>query len=75
MSKELDTVEKVVAELGGAQVVMELTGRDGSSVVPVWKHRGHFPGYTYPAIQKALSAKGATAPDTLWKLERSHARR
>lgn len=71
MFKELETVEDVVTALGGAQAVMDLTGRQGLSVVPVWKHRGKFPGYTYPAIQKALKAKGARAPDELWKLERA----
>lgn len=74
MVRELKSIDEVVTELGGAQAVMELTGRDGASVVPVWKHRGHFPGYTYPAIQKALRAKGASAPDALWKLERANGR-
>lgn len=71
MVRELHTIDEVIGELGGAQAVMELTNRVSSSVVPVWKHRGKFPGYTYPAIQNALKAKGATAPDELWKLERA----
>ena len=71
MVRELRTIDEVIGELGGAQAVMELTKRASSSVVPVWKHRGKFPGYTYPAIQNALRAKGATAPDDLWKLERA----
>jgi hypothetical protein len=70
MVRELQTIDEVIRELGGAQVVMDLTKRSSSSIVPVWKHRGQFPGYTYPAIQNALRAKGATAPDELWKLER-----
>lgn len=71
MVKELRTIDEVIRELGGAQAVMELTKRASSSIVPVWKHRKRFPGYTYPAIQNALKAKGATAPDELWKLERA----
>jgi hypothetical protein len=71
MVRELHTIEQVIAEIGGPQAVMKLTKRSSSSLVPVWKHRGKFPGYTYPAIQNALKAKGATAPDELWKLERA----
>jgi hypothetical protein len=71
MAKELQSIVAVVDALGGAQAVMALTKVASSSVVPVWKHRGKFPSYTYPAIQRALKAKGACAPDTLWNLERT----
>lgn len=71
MLRELNSIEEVVAELGGNDAVMELAGLESVSAVPVWKHRGKFPGYTYPIIQGALKAKGATAPDGLWKLKRS----
>jgi hypothetical protein len=70
MFKNLQTIDEVIEELGGPQAVMDLTKRESNSVVPVWRHRGKFPGYTYPALQNALKAKGASAPDELWKLER-----
>jgi DNA-binding transcriptional regulator YdaS (Cro superfamily) len=71
MAKELQSIADVVEVLGGAHAVMALTKTTSSSVVPVWKHRKKFPSYTYPAIQRALKAKGAYAPDELWNLERT----
>lgn len=66
MVKKLHTAEDVISELGGVDVVRELTKRNGRWTVPMWKHREKFPPNTYTVMKAALKAKGATAPESLW---------
>jgi hypothetical protein len=66
MFRQLHTVEEVISELGGFEVVKELTGRRGNFTVPMWKHREKFPPNTFILMKAALEAKGASAPASLW---------
>lgn len=66
MAKQLNTVEDVISELGGFDAVKELTNRNSSSAVPMWKHREKFPPNTFTVMTAALKAKGARAPASLW---------
>lgn len=68
MSKRLQTVEEVIAELGGPQAVKELTRAASPSVVPMWKNREHFPTKTYTILQAALQERGLSAPNHLWRM-------
>jgi hypothetical protein len=62
----LDTVDAVIAALGGVEAVQRLTKRQADSAVPMWKHREKFPPYTYKILQSALLERHLTAPDHLW---------
>lgn len=62
----LNSVPEVINVLGGMPAVADLTGRK-SNVVWNWKDRKVFPAYTYAVLKAALHAKGADAPDNLWK--------
>lgn len=66
MTKHLETVEEVIAELGGPQAVAELTEKKSQSAVPMWKNRKRFPANTFTTLQTALQARGLSAPNNLW---------
>lgn len=67
--RQLQSVEDVISELGGFDSVKELTKRDGTFTVPMWKHRKKFPPDTYLVMKAALDAKGAEAPAELWGMK------
>lgn len=62
----VETVEDVIAKLGGPEAVADLTKRESTSAVPMWKTRKKFPLQTFTTIQAALQARGLTAPNSLW---------
>jgi hypothetical protein len=64
MKQDLETVEDVVAALGGPKRVHELTSR--VSAVPMWKVRKRFPARTFTVLQGALHDLGLSAPNDLW---------
>ena len=64
----LSSIEQVIEALGGTKAVAELTNRASPSAVPNWKLRKSFPLNTYLVMKAALHAKGASAPDALWKM-------
>jgi hypothetical protein len=66
MIKRLQTVEEVIAELGGPKAVGQLTERKSASAVPMWKNRKRFPPKTYTILQAALKERGLSAPNDLW---------
>jgi len=66
MIKRLQTVEEVIAELGGPKAVSELTDRKSASAVPMWKIRKRFPTTTFTILQAALQERGLSAPNDLW---------
>ena len=67
ITNRLNTVEEVIAGLGGPQMVAELAGRgDSISLVPTWKYRGQFPTKTFTVMQAALRERGLSAPNHLW---------
>ena len=66
MSKRLQTVEEVIAELGGPKVVADLTDKRSASAVPMWKNRKRFPAKTFTILQAALHKRGLSAPNDLW---------
>jgi hypothetical protein len=70
MGKQLNTVGEVIEELGGHQVVEEMTAflskRRPISRVPMWKNRNRFPPKSYTVLQRALQKRGKTAPALLW---------
>jgi hypothetical protein len=66
MTKRLQTVEEVIAELGGPQAVAELTEKKSISAVPTWKYRKRFPAKTFTILQAALQRRGLSAPNDLW---------
>lgn len=68
MTKQLHSVEEVIAVLGGLDAVKELTKSKAPSVVPMWKSRRYFPPRTFAVMKAALNAKGADAPASLWNM-------
>ena len=71
--KQLSSVEEVISELGGFEAVRELTNRESSSAVPMWKHRRKFPPNTFAVMKAALDARECSAPDNLWGMAMSEA--
>ena len=69
MSKDLATVDEVIAALGGQREVAGLTGRRSGSAIPMWKQRGSFPSNTYAVMIEALQERGKTAPASLWGMK------
>jgi hypothetical protein len=68
-ARNIETVDEVIRELGGAEAVRKLTKRTSISAVPTWKWRNKFPAPTYTIIQGALREKGKTAPSKLWGMQ------
>lgn len=67
MVKHLETVDEVIAELGGTKAVAELTNRrKDSSAVLMWKNRRRFPTNTFTLLQPELERRNAIAPNKLW---------
>lgn len=70
MGKQLNTVNEVIEELGGPQVVEELTKflskRRPVSRIPMWKIRNRFPPKSYTVLQRELERRGKKAPPQLW---------
>lgn len=64
----LDTTEQVIDVLGGNGPVAELT-LSKPNAVSNWRGFKTFPANTYVAIIDALSAKGKTAPASLWGMK------
>lgn len=65
---ELTSAAAVIDELGGNQVVGELTQRKAKTVW-YWRDTGTFPANTYLTITAALREKGKTAPANLWSMK------
>lgn len=68
MVRQLNSIEEVISILGGIEAVRELTKREGTSAVPMWKVRKTFPTNTYAIMKAALHARDADAPDALWNM-------
>jgi hypothetical protein len=66
MKNNLETVEEVIAALGGPKKLKELTFRESPSAVPTWKYRKRFPTTTFTVMQGALHNLGLSAPNNLW---------
>jgi hypothetical protein len=64
MKRNLETVEDVIAALGGPKRVAALTAR--ATAVPMWKNRKRFPAKTFTILQAALRDMGLSAPNGLW---------
>jgi hypothetical protein len=62
---ELRTTVDVFDALGGTAAVALITGRKYSAAFN-WRKFNRFPANTFRDLQKALAAKGHTAPDSLW---------
>jgi hypothetical protein len=62
---ELRTPLDVFNALGGTVEVALITGRTYSAAFN-WRKKPKFPANTFRDLQKALAAKGHTAPDSLW---------
>jgi hypothetical protein len=69
MKNNLETVEDVIAALGGQKRVAELTCRASVSAVPMWKIRKRFPAKTFTVLQGALRDLGLSAPNDLWGMQ------
>jgi hypothetical protein len=66
---ELRTTRDVVQALGGPRKLAELLGEDFSRK-RVWHWQTTtFPASTYVALQRALKARGLTAPASLWGMK------
>jgi len=66
MKQDLQSVEEVIAALGGRNRVAELTCRASLSAVPMWKSRKRFPANTFTVLKSALQDLGLSAPNDLW---------
>jgi len=70
MGNQLKTVGDVIEELGGIQIVEEMTKslskKRPYSRVRMWKHRERFPPKTFTVLQRALQKRGKSAPPQLW---------
>lgn len=64
---ELQSVADVINELGGPTATGRLVGRSVQAVVN-WRLRNKLPPDTFKALQGALHQRGATAPDSLWRM-------
>lgn len=71
MSTEiLETVDAVMAALGGNQHVAGLTASKPSAV-SMWKKAGSFPSNQFVVMTEALRAIGKSAPLSLWGMNAS----
>ena len=66
--QELHTTADVIAELGGADAVAELTGSN-KKAVSMWKTAKRFPWHTQLPITDALRARRKIAPISLWGMK------
>lgn len=64
----LDTVDQVMAALGGNQAVASLTASKPSTL-SMWRKAKSFPSNTHYVMTKALGRIGKTAPATLWGMK------
>jgi hypothetical protein len=65
--RKLTTFDEVVEELGGINVVVDLTKQKNSAAIYNWRRRrSRFPTKYYKKMIRRLNARGATAPDHLW---------
>jgi hypothetical protein len=62
---ELRSTVAVMDVLGGTKAVAAITGRKYTAAFN-WRKQRKFPANTFRDLQKALAAKGHTAPDSLW---------
>lgn len=63
---DLETVDDVIAVLGGCKAVAPVYGVSYRAAHN-WKTRG-FPRHTYAEMTEALARLGRTAPRRLWKM-------
>lgn len=61
----LSTTVDVIEALGGTSVVAELTGRTYPAAFN-WRRFDKFPANTFVVMNRALAAKGKSAPASLW---------
>lgn len=66
--RQLETVDEVIAALGGLKAVRALLQLKTPQAVSNFKVRGGFPPRHYLVMKQALDAKGYTAPTRLWGL-------
>ena len=64
----LTTTSAVIEALGGYLAVSEITGSKPKAVSN-WPRFETFPAKTYVALTSALSARGMTAPPSLWGMK------
>lgn len=64
----LSTASEVMDALGGNSAVAEITASKPKAVWN-WRKDNFFPSNTYVALTEALSAKGKTAPASLWGMK------
>ena len=63
---KLTTTRAVITALGGLKAVAELTSADYNAAWN-WTAFKTFPSDTFDVMTKALTAKGHTAPPSLWR--------
>lgn len=64
---ELSTAREIIEKLGGINAVAELTARKPKAVTN-WPLFNKFPANTFIVMQRALVAKGYSAPTSLWSM-------
>jgi len=64
----LETVDAVMAALGGNQPVAGLTSSKPSAV-SMWRKAKSFPSNTHLVMTEALERQGKTAPASLWGMK------
>lgn len=64
----VETVEDVIAALGGSAAVRRLTGATSQQLWN-WKARRRIPARLYKRMGQALKAAGVAAKDDIWAIE------
>jgi len=72
METQLDTVEAVIAALGGNGPVAELLGIS-EQAVSNWKSRGAIPAEWFLRFDEALTARGMRADRSVFRFVRTEA--
>ena len=68
ISPPLDSVDAVIAALGGRMAVAELTGRSPQQVTN-WRASGSISPTTFLVMTRALAALGQRAAPRLWRMD------
>jgi hypothetical protein len=64
----MQTTNEIIKELGGTTAVAKIVKRMPQHVVN-WRASGKFPPWTFLILTRELSARGISAPASLWRIE------
>lgn len=68
MQYQIQTIDEVIAVLGGIAAVARLTNRSQPNVHN-WRYAGRFSARVYKVMIDALEQRGLTASPALWGVE------